>query len=488
MNRQELERRFILQRELRIRSSRISFWDYCKTIAPDFYKENRDHLKTLCDTLQGIYEKRIINKETGLPYRKLMINMPPRFGKSRTLILFSQWIFGINQRNKIISCSYSEDLAVDFSRAIRDTIQEEKTEPHEVVFNEIFSDTKIKEGNASFRQWALEGSHFSFKGTGIQGSVTGKGCNIGIIDDPIKSEYEANNEKSLSSIYKWYSGTFLQRLEGDYMLIINMTRWSSNDLCGVILNNEEEAKEWFVLKLEAYNEEEDELLCPSILDMNKYNELKRNVNEAIFRANYHQEPVDLQGRLYKELKEYEKLPDFKRIIAYVDTADTGSDFLCMIIAAEFEKELYILDVYYTQDDMSITEKKTAEILNKTQLKFGFPIDCHIESNNGGRTFARTVERILYSDFKNRKVNIKWFTQNKNKHSRIISHASFVQNHVYFPLNWKGKFRDFYDDIYKFQSDPKANKHDDCADVLTGICEVIEQNNFVTGFSKRDLGL
>lgn len=76
MARDKLERQLLLLRELQIRKARESLWEFCKLLAPDFYKEGRTHLKEICDTLQKLYEGTLL-KEDGTPYRRLIMNLPP---------------------------------------------------------------------------------------------------------------------------------------------------------------------------------------------------------------------------------------------------------------------------------------------------------------------------------------------------------------------------------------------------------------------------
>lgn len=76
INRSEVERKILLIRESKIRKARNNFWEFCKLLAPDFYTDGIAHLKLICDTLQNLYECRLIDKN-GEPYKRLMINMPP---------------------------------------------------------------------------------------------------------------------------------------------------------------------------------------------------------------------------------------------------------------------------------------------------------------------------------------------------------------------------------------------------------------------------
>src|SRR5690606_25725474 len=129
--------------------------------------------------------------------------------------------------------------------------------------------------------------------------------------------------------------------------------------------------------------------------------------------------IDLKGRLYTKLKEYDELPsNIVRIASYTDTADTGSDYLASFIYAETkDKEAYILDAIYTKDPMEVTEPLLAKKLHEHDVNYAL-----VESNNGGRGFARNVKRILKEKYKNNKCVIDWFHQTQNKAARILSNS------------------------------------------------------------------
>ena len=92
-----------------IELARREFWEYCKLLAPDFYKEDRKFLKDKCREYQDFYEN---------PDEYLIDNEPPRHGKSRTATLFVQWVIGKCPKDKIITGSYNETLSTVFSKAL----------------------------------------------------------------------------------------------------------------------------------------------------------------------------------------------------------------------------------------------------------------------------------------------------------------------------------------------------------------------------------
>lgn len=498
-NRYQKEKQLLLLRELTIRKAREDFWTFLKIIEPDFYNDNRIFLKTLAYYLQALYEGALFNPETQKPYNTLIINMPPRHGKSRTLVNWSKWLLGQDITNKIMSCSYADSLATEFSRYTRDGISEEKNMPLQITYSDIFPDTKIKQGDASFHKWALEGYFFNYLGAGVGTGITGKGTNCAIIDDPVKDYEAAMSETALDKTWNWYTGTFLSRLEEGAIKVINMTRWSEKDLCGRLLKGKEPLKtremqngkmlyfdDCLNIIFEAYDKNNNSMLCDELLSHETYEDKKKNCDtddlQAVFSANYHQETIDLKGRLYQKFLTYDKLPKNSkgqiledRRLCYIDTADEGDDYLCAVSGVEYNTFGYITDIYYTKEPQEITENKTVEFLIKNDIK-----DVLVESNSGGKAFARNIRRIL-KEKGNNTCQIRWFHQSKNKQSRIMTNASNVETRLLLPTDWKNKFPEYYQVMASFQRN-KTNKHDDGPDATTGFVEMIDrkQNNIKAG--------
>ena len=191
----------------------------------------------------------------------------------------------------------------------------------------------------------------------------------------------------------------------------------------------------------------------------------------IASANYQQEPIDIKGRLYSEFKTYVDRPIFKRISAYTDTADTGKDYLASYIYGEtMDKEAYILDILFTKEPMEVTEPLLARKLVENEVNL-----CWIESNNGGRGFARNVERLMRENHGTNQTTVKWFHQSKNKQARILTNATWLMEHVYFPDGWRNRWPELYKSLMTYQREGR-NAHDDAQDALTGIAEKITANS------------
>ena len=357
--------------------------------------------------------------------------------------------------------SYNETLSSTFAKQVRDMIATEQTQGV-TVYRDIFPDTKIKYGEASMNKWALEGSQVAnYLATSPTGTATGFGADLIVIDDLIKNSEEAYNSNVLEKHIDWFTNTMLSRTEKGFKLIIIMTRWASNDLAGFILSNYDDVVH---INYKAINDDGTPL-DEGTLSLEDFEFKTKNMAKEIVYANYQQEPIDIKGRLYNEFKTYVELPKEKivKISAYCDTADTGEDFLCNIIYADCKDSTYILDVIYTKEAMEITEPMVAEAYKKFNVNV-----ADIESNNGGRAFARNIERIT-RDKGNYKTVVKWFHQSGNKIARILSNSAWVNANIYMPIDWKNKWSKFAKDIISYQKEGK-NKHDDGPDALTGVAE------------------
>ena len=372
--------------------------------------------------------------------------------------------------------SYNETLSSTFAKQVRDMIATEQTQGV-TVYRDIFPDTKIKYGEASMNKWALEGSQVAnYLATSPTGTATGFGADLIVIDDLIKNSEEAYNSNVLEKHIDWFTNTMLSRTEKGFKLIIIMTRWASNDLAGFILSNYDDVVH---INYKAINDDGTPL-DEETLSLEDFEFKTKNMAKEIVYANYQQEPIDIKGRLYSSIKTYNQLPMdsnnnllFTAYKNYTDTADTGEDYLCSICYGVYNKEAYILDVLYTKEPMEITEPATAKILMDNNIK-----EADIESNNGGRGFARAVERYLLEKYNSNCCKVRWFHQTQNKRARILSNATWVMEHIYFPVNWADRWTEFYKAITTYQKEGK-NKHDDGPDVLTGIAE---KCNKISGLS------
>ena len=451
-----------IKRQARRELARREFFYFCNLMAADFYKPERRYLVELCEALQEFYEDE--------KAKVLIINEPPRHGKSRTASLFVEWVLGRNPTEKIMTGSYNNILSATFAKNVRNAIQEVKADENITVYSDIFPNVRIKRGDAAMDMWSLDGGYNSYLATSPSGTATGFGCSLLIIDDIIKNAEEAYNETAKEKAWTWFANTMLSRLEEGGKILIIMTRWASDDLAGRAIEHFGDAAKVITMKA---LQPDGTMLCDEILSRRSYEEKVRAMGADIASANYQQEPIDIKGQLYSSFKTYDRVPAdangnplFTAIRNYTDTADTGADYLCSIVYGVYNSEAYVLDLLYTKDAMETTEPATAAMLYKNGVNV-----ADFESNNGGRGFARQVRRLLQERYKSNKTVVNTFAQTKNKAARILSNSTWVMEHIYVPVNWKDRWPEYYRAMTRYQREGK-NAHDDAPDATTGIAEKI----------------
>lgn len=471
-------------RALRNETRRCGFREYCNAINPEFFRPDRAYQDILCETMQRAYEKKLINPETGKPYDILIINLPPGFGKSYTNMMFTTWAYGRNIKNKLISLSYNQTLSTEFAKGVKALIQDKETKDDKGYYcvNSFFPELKIKNGDSAKEKWSLEGRgvYRSYLATSFGGSITGMRGNIIIIDDPIKNHVEAVSDRIKDAHWAFFRGTLPSRVLPGGLQIVIQTRWATDDLAGRIINDAEYGKRCYVLEMKALSEDSENgvSLCESLYPTEDLQAKRRAMIPELWAANFMQTPLDIKGMLYGEFNTYATVDydRFERIIAYIDTADEGTDFLCAVMGGVIGRFGYVTDVYYTDASMEDTEPETARKLADNGIR-----ECIIESNNGGRGFARNVIRELAKIGDNAKgCCVTWFHQSKNKRTRIIVNATNVMEQIIMPEGWERRWPLFAKAVKGYQRKGK-NAHDDVADGLTGFAELV--NGDVKGRKK-----
>lgn len=394
------------------------------------------------------------------------------------------YIAGKRPDDKIALICYNSSKSQKFGREIMSIMREDD---YKQIFPEVEYPDRGYTGAKSNTNMERESinSRGSMKFVGVGGGLTGDPVDVLLMDDLYKDWAEANSPIIRNSVWEWYTSVAETRLHNDSQQLIVFTRWSEDDLVGRLTKlgkvKEIDLNQRIDEQLDVAHDVFLKLNFPSLqnkpasfLDPREVGEAlwesrhsrekllsAKEKNETQFQCLYQGDPQDKKGMLYSGFRVYEDLPELAIKKAYVDTADKGEDFLCGIVyglPVGGSEDIYILDILYTQDSMEITEGETINLLNRNSVH-----ETRIESNNGGRGFARVVERGVNSE-------IITFTQSKNKEARIITNSSEVSRRVLFPSNWDLLFPEFYEHITKFKKVFRANAHDDCADALTGVIE------------------
>jgi len=278
---------------------------------------------------------------------RLMINMPPRHGKS-TLASerFPAWFLGLNPDRAIIAASYNSDLATDFGRKVRNIVGSRE-------YSRLFETTLAEDSRAANRWNTAQGGGYVAAGVGT--AITGRGADVLLIDDPLKDREEADSEVQRQKIWDWYTSTAYTRLAPGGRIIVIQTRWHESDLSGRLL--EEEARggdQWTKLELPAINDA-GEALWPEFYPLSVLERYRSVLPSRDWSALYQQRPTPDEGDYFRRewFRYYDNLPSHLRIYGASDYAVTakGGDYTVHLVAGiDPDDNLYIVDVWRQQTE------------------------------------------------------------------------------------------------------------------------------------------
>lgn len=426
---------------------------------------------------------RVLEEFTHGKLHKLIITIPPQHGKSLgATTLLPAYMLGLNPELKIAIASYSSSLANRFNKRIQRLIESP-------AYHTLFPETDIKRSGVR-SDYVRTADHVEIIGhggelisVGREGSLTGNRVDVFILDDLYKDAMEANSPIIRENCWEWYTSVVKTRMHNLSSELIVFTRWHEEDLIGSLIEKEEvvelkswnqidtlKPEQWLLLNFEAIKQGQPTEIDPRTegepLWEERHNkkllEEKRKLDPIRFECMYQGHPSAQEGLLYgNRFTTYKELPnDIVRYGNYTDTADMGDDYLCSVCyGVDREGKVYIIDLVYSRESMEITERTVSSMLSANPR-----YDVLVESNNGGRGFARALTRLCPG------LTVNWFTQNANKEARIISSASTVTGNITMPYNWHKRWPDFASHVTNYKRVFRSNRWHDAPDVLTGIIE------------------
>ena len=415
--------------------------------------------------------------------RKLIITMPPQHGKSvGATTLLPAYMLGLDPDRRIAIASYSASLASRFNRRVQRILESKE-------YAEIFPETTIKHGGKPAEyvrtsdQVEIIGHRGELLSVGREGSLTGNRVDCFILDDLYKDAMEANSPIVRENCWEWYTSVVKTRMHNTSSELIVFTRWHEEDLIGTLTRREPmvmltewsqletiDENTWVYLNFEAIKASPTSEIDPRGVGEALWEqqqsisllEAKRRLDPLRFECMYQGHPSSREGLLYgDEFGEWDELPrEIVRIGNYTDTADMGDDYLCSLCyAVDSDGVIYITDAVYSREPMEVTERLVGEMLVRNATRTAL-----IESNNGGRGFARAVQRLAPQ------TRIEWFHQSGNKEARILSHSATVLHNLRFPRLWRQRWPELYNHLTTYRRQFRANRWHDAADVVTGIVE------------------
>jgi|tagenome__1003787_1003787.scaffolds.fasta_scaffold20900858_1 predicted phage terminase large subunit-like protein len=433
-----------------LREHLMSFTQHSfEVIRPDIPFRPNWHLEAMTHKLSQIASGEI---------RRLIINVPPRNLKSLCAsVALPAWFLGKNPSERVIVASYSDLLSRNHSNDFRRLVNDK-------IYQETFPAMRVERESDREIVTTKRGKRIA---TSIEGTLTGLGGNLIIIDDPIKPG-DAMSESVRSRVIEWYRSTLLSRPDDKAAarIVLVMQRVHQDDLSGYL----QEHGGFDVLSLPAIATQaetinlgdgrikrrlKDELLHPEHEPVDVLLELTREMGPIAFSAQYQQSPVPPGGTIIKRkwLKAYDHVQRDAgdRIIMSWDIAlseaETGDYSACVVLLRRGEV-FYILEVIRGRFPFETLKRKVIEVKQRYGVSTLLIEDSPISHG-------------LIQSLREKSINVKACRPDKDKRARVIAQTDlFAGGSVRFPTK-AGWLEQFTLELLAF-----PGRHDDQVDALT----------------------
>lgn len=400
--------------------------------------------------------------------QKLIINIPPRNGKSKTIsVCWVAFMLGLDPTKNFVCVSYSSELSNKFARDCRSIIEAQ-------WYRQLFPGTILSKARSAAYDFETTrgGGRLA---TSIGGTLTGRGGDIIILDDVIKPS-DANSETVRSNVNEWFSSTLSSRLDNKKTgsIICVMQRLHEHDLCGMLI----EKGGWDCLSIPSiaiepesiilarggvYHRREGELLHAAREPIEVLNDLKQSMGSYAFEAQYQQQPMPSDGNLYKAdwlLTSGSEAPDKGKVVQSWDTAiKTGStnDYSVCITSRIWRNEVHILNVWRGRMEFPELVRKSIELART----FGAQTML-VEDKASGSQLIQTLRSGSHSGVPNPIAR----NPELDKFSRAAGVSSMVESgQLYLPeeAHWLAAFKK---ELLAFPN----GRHDDQVDALSQLLD------------------
>ncbi len=414
------------------------------------------------------------------PYN-LALFMPPRHGKSElSSRMLPGYVLGKNPDRQIILASYNAAWASDLSRDAQKIMLSEN-------YARVFPGTQlVTKGNkrdmTAIRQaneFSVVGHRGKYRASGILGGITGRGADIGIIDDPFKNREEAESETIREKVIAEYKASFRTRLEKGGRILMLLTRWHLYDLAGWCINmmeNEPDSDQWRIISLPAFYEKskyshpkdmrkEGEALWPGKYPVKALKKTKAVLGSYDWGALYQQQPVPPGGAVIKRdwLQVIDHAPQYLKWVRYWDlavTKKTTADHTASgQMAIDRDGNLYVKN--FVQEQQEWPTVKRMIIIISVQEKC--PVGIEDVATQKGFVQALLTEKALMN------IDLRGYSVDSDKKTRALPWVARAEAGKFYIVRGKG-LDSYINELVNFTG--IDDKEDDQVDWTSGAYKML----------------
>lgn len=292
--------------------------------------------------------------------KRLLVNLPPRSLKSIAIsVLYVAWLLGRDPSIRIMCVSHSDDLAGKHARDCRRLMQSD-------FYLSLFPHTRLNP--AKNKEMEFETTRGGYRlSLSIRGGATGRGCDMMIIDDPIKAD-DVRSDAERQHVKELYDNTLYSRLNNKEtgVIIAVMQRLHEDDVSAYLLT-----KGYDQLCLPSYTQKDQKVylgpnrpylwragtpLNPKHESMAVIDQHRSQIPLPVWSAQYMQAPIPAGGLTFQldMLRTRYRQDDIPRdIVLSCDLATKpgqSNDYSVIAVAAVENDKAYLLDIIRIKED------------------------------------------------------------------------------------------------------------------------------------------
>lgn len=441
-----------------------------------FYQPRRRVLKRLVDAIQDLADDKL---------DELFISQPPRTGKTTLLMMTEGWLIGRDSERSNLYSAYSDTITEAFYTGVLEILND----PVTYAWHEIFPKCTVAAFNGKKQTIDIDRHkrYASLTCRSLYSTLNGAcDCNGFLIsDDLIGGIEEALNPDRMKAAWSKVDNNLIPRAKESAKLLWNGTRWSILDPAGLridVLTNDERyaGRRWKVINLPALNENDESNFeydygvgFSTKFYQQRRASFERTGDSASWLAQYQGEPIERDGALFSaaDLRYFNgELPNREpdRIFMACDPAFGGGDFVAAPVCYQYDDDVYVVDVVYTNED-----KKTSIPLVGNMIIRHNPQKTRIEANKSTEGYKKEIEDYLREKKARASIETKPAKENKSKEQRIFDKAPDIRERFIFLESGKRsrEYELFMQNVLSFKFLGK-NKHDDAPDSLAMAMDMV----------------
>ena len=443
-----------------------------QTLSPGETYLHNWHIDAVVHCLTRTHQKQV---------RRLIINQPPRSLKSIcTSVAYVAWCLGRDPSLSFICVSYSNELAAAFQRQFRSVVTS-------AWYRRLFPQFRLIKETENECVTSLGGGRLAVS---VGGTITGRGAEVIIIDDPLKADAAAS-EAEREALHEWFTSTLLSRLNDKMTgtIIVVAQRLHEDDLPGRLLRQ----GGWERLGLPAialeddtvaigpdafYHRRKGEALHPGREPIEVLNALQATMGPRKFSAQYLQRPIPLEGNLIPRdgIQEYDTAPEGYKVQSWdiASTTSERSDYSVCTTWVVIGRHYYLIDVWRGRLEFPRLRRKLIELSQLYE-----PDSLLIERSGPGLHMIQELK----ADPQPGVPEPIGILPEGDKLVRMEAQASrFDAGQVHLPKNtpWLGEF------LHELLAFPRS-RYDDQIDSVSQFLSWVERRNYLGSLAGQFAG-